>query len=197
MGGEQVMLIEAVQFLLETLFGLFALAALLRFFLQLMRAPFRNPFSQFVAALTDFAVKPLRRVIPGLFGLDLASLTLAWLTEFILLLALFWLTGFFLLKSGPTVFLAIALLAAVKLLKLSIYIVLGAVLVQAILSWVNPYSPLAPLLNSLTAPFLRPVQKVIPPVANVDLSPLVVLLVCELLLMVPVAWLERAVLMLA
>lgn len=191
------MLIQAVQFLLETLFGLFALAALLRFFLQLMRAPFRNPFSQFIAALTDFAVKPLRRVIPGLFGLDLASLTLAWLTEFILLLALFWLAGIFLLKSGPFVYLAIAFLAAVKLLKISIYIVLGSVFIQAILSWVNPYSPLAPVLNSLTNPFLRPVRKIIPPVANVDLSPLVILLVCELLLMVPVAWLESLAMQLA
>ena len=184
------MLNQALQFLLETVFGLFALAALLRFFLQLMRAPFRNPFSQFVAALTDFAVKPLRRIIPGLFGLDLASLALAWLVEFILLLALFWLSGMFQLMAGASIFLAIAFLAAVKLLKISIYIVLGAVFIQAILSWVNPHSPLAPVLNSLTTPFLRPVRKIIPPLANVDLSPLVVLLVCELLLMVPVAWLE-------
>ena len=184
------MLIQAAQFLLETLFGLFVLAALLRFFLQLMRAPYRNPFSQFIAALTDFAVKPLRRIIPGLFGLDLASLTLAWLVEFILLLALFWLSGMFQLMAGPSLFLAIAFLAAVKLLKISIYIVLGAVFIQAILSWVSPHSPLAPVLNSLTTPFLRPVRKIIPPLANVDLSPLVVLLVCELLLMVPIAWLE-------
>ncbi|MCL4470262.1 MAG: YggT family protein [Sulfuricella sp.] len=184
------MLNQALQFLLETVFGLFALAALLRFFLQLLRAPFRNPFSQFVAALTDFAVKPLRRIVPGLFGLDLASLALAWLVEFILLLALFWLSGMFQLMAGASIFLAIAFLAAVKLLKISIYIVLGAVFIQAILSWVNPHSPLAPVLNSLTTPFLRPVRKIIPPLANVDLSPLVVLLVCELLLMVPVAWLE-------
>lgn len=184
------MLTQAVQFLLETVLGLFALAVLLRFYLQLLRAPFRNPFSQFVAALTDFAVKPLRRAIPGLFGLDLASLLLAWLTEFVLLLALFWLGGFSLIGAGPSVFLAVAFLAAVKLLKLSIYIVLGAVFIQAILSWVNPHTPLTPVLNSLANPFLRPVRRMVPPVANVDLSPLVVLLVGELLLMVPVAWLE-------
>ena len=191
------MLTQALQFLLETLLGLFALAALLRFYLQLMRAPFRNPFSQFIAALTDFAVKPLRRVIPGLLGLDLASLALAWLVEFALLLALFWLAGIFLLKSGPSVFLAIALLAGVKLLKMSIYILLGAVFIQAILSWVNPYSPLAPVLHSLTEPFLRPARRLIPPLANVDLSPLVVLLVGELLLMVPIAWLESLAMQLA
>lgn len=191
------MLIQAAQFLLETVFGLFVLAALLRFYLQLMRAPFRNPFSQFVAALTDFAVRPLRRVIPGLFGLDLASLLLAWLVESLLLLTLFWLGGIFLLKSGPSVFLAILFLAAVKLLKISIYILLGAVFVQAILSWVNPYSPLAPVLHSLTEPFLGPVRRFIPPLANVDLSPLVIFLICELLLMVPVAWLEALAMRLA
>ncbi|MDD5329111.1 MAG: YggT family protein [Sulfuricella sp.] len=184
------MLVQALQFLLETILGLFALVALLRFFLQLVRAPFRNPFSQFVAALTDFAVKPLRRVIPGLFGMDLASLALAWLAEFVLVFTLFWLAGLLLLKSGPLVFLAMAALAAVKLLKLGVYIVLGAVFIQAILSWVNPYSPLAPVLSSLANPFLRPVQRIVPPVANVDLSPLVVLLAGELLLMLPIAWLE-------
>ena len=73
------MLNQALQFLLETLLGLFVLAVLLRFYLQWAHAPFRNPVSQFIAALTDFAVKPLRRVVPGLFGLDLASLLLAWL----------------------------------------------------------------------------------------------------------------------
>ncbi len=191
------MLVQALQFLLDTVLGLFALVALLRFFLQLVRAPFRNPFSQFVAALTDFAVRPLRRVIPGLFGMDLASLVLAWLTEFVLVLALFWLAGMFMLKSGPLVFLAIAVLAVVKLLKLSVYIVLGAVFIQAILSWVNPYSPLAPVLSSLANPFLRPVQRIVPPVGNVDLSPLAVLLAGELLLMLPIAWLESLAMQLA
>lgn len=191
------MLNQALQFLLETVLGLFALAALLRFYLQLMRAPFRNPVSQFIAALTDFAVKPLRRVIPGLLGMDLASLLLAWLVEFILLLALFWLAGIFLLKSGPSIYLAIGFLAAVKLLKLSIYIVLGAVFIQAILSWVNPHTPLTPVLNSLANPFLRPVRRFVPLLANVDLSPLVILLLGELLLMLPVAWLESLAMRLA
>jgi len=191
------MLTQALQFLLETVLGLFVLAALLRFYLQLMRAPFRNPVSQFIAALTDFAVKPLRRVIPGLLGMDLASLLLAWLVEFILLLALFWLAGIFLLKSGPSIYLAIAFLAAVKLLKLSIYIVLGAVFIQAMLSWVNPHTPLTPVLNSLANPFLKPVRRFVPLLANVDLSPLVILLLGELLLMVPVAWLESLAMQLA
>ena len=188
------MLTQAALFILDTVLGLFALAVLVRFYLQLMRAPFRNPASQFVAAVTDFAVKPLRRVIPGLWGLDLASLTLAWLAEWLLLLGELWLGGMPFLTPGGLSLLALATLAVVKLLRLSIYILIGAVFLQAILSWVNPHTPLAPVLGSLTRPFLRPVQKLVPLVANVDLSPLIVFFLCQLALMLPVAWLETLVL---
>ncbi|MCE5180733.1 MAG: YggT family protein [Betaproteobacteria bacterium] len=191
------MMTQALQFLLETIFGLFVLAVLLRFYLQWARAPFHNPFSQFIAALTDFAVKPLRRIIPGLFGLDLASLLLAWLVEYVLLLALFGLGGLFTLKADPSVFIAIGFLATLKLVRISIYILLGAVFVQAILSWTNPHTPLAPLLNRLTEPFLRPLRRIVPPLANVDLSPLVLFIICELLLMVPLLWLENMAMRLA
>jgi YggT family protein len=184
------MLNQALQFLIETLLGLFVLAVLIRFYLQWARVPFRNPVSQFIAALTDFAVKPLRRVIPGLFGLDLASLVLAWVVEYVMLLALFWLGGLFLLKAGPSVFIATGFLAAIKLLKISIYILLGSVFIQAILSWTNPHTPLAPVLSRLTDPFLLPLRRVVPLIANVDLSPLLLFIICELLLMVPLAWLE-------
>lgn len=191
------MLNQALQFLLETLLGLFVLAVLLRFYLQWARTPFRNPASQFIAALTDFAVKPLRRFVPGLFGLDLASLLLAWLVEYFMLLSLFWLGGLFVLDAGPSIYIAIAFLAVIKLLKISIYILLGAVFIQAILSWTNPHTPLAPVLSRMTDPFLLPLRKVVPLVGNVDLSPLVLFIICELLLMVPVAWLESLSLQLA
>lgn len=184
------MLDQAGAFLVETIIGLFVLALLLRFYLQLVRAPYRNPVSQFLCALTDFIVLPARRVIPGLWGMDLASLVLAWLVQIVLLLLLLALRGMELRAALGTVIVAVALLAAVKIVKLSIYILMVAVIVQAILSWVNPYSPIAPLLNSLTQPFLRPLQRRIPLVANVDLSPLVLIIVLQLILMVPVAWLE-------
>jgi YggT family protein len=73
-------------------------------------------------------------------------------------------------------------LAAVLVLRLLLYMIIVIVIVQAVLSWVNPYSPLAPLLNTLSRPFLRPFQRRIPPVANVDLSPLFVIIVCQLVL---------------
>lgn len=182
----------ALQFLLETFLGLFALALLLRFYLQWVRAPARNPLSHFLAALTDWIVRPARRVIPGLWGLDLATLVLAWATEVVLMLATFWLKG---ASLGPAVgasLVLIGFLGIVQLAKLSLWILMLAVIVQAVLSWVSPYSPLMPLSNTLVRPFLRVFQKRIPPVGNVDLSPLFVLVVCQMLLFV-IAWLEGSV----
>ena len=187
------MLNQAAIFLVETIVGLLSLALLLRFYLQVVRAPYRNPVSQFLCALTDWAVIPARRVVPGLWGMDLASLVLAWLCEVLVLFAVLALRGMEAEAATGTVIVAILVLAAIKILKISIYILMVAVIVQAILSWVNPYSPIGPLLNSLTQPFLRPLQKRVPMVANVDLSPLVLIIVLQLILMLPVAWLEMNV----
>jgi YggT family protein len=181
---------QAAIFLVETVLGLFTLALLLRFFLQLVRAPYRNPVSQFLAALTDWAVIPARRVVPGLWGMDLATLLLAWLCEALSQLVVAALRGWDVSSAVGTVVAAVLVLAAVKVLKVSIYILMVAVIVQAILSWVNPYSPIGPLLTSLTQPFLRPLQRRIPTVANVDLSPLVLIIILQLILIVPIAWLE-------
>jgi YggT family protein len=84
----------------------------------------------------------------------------------------------------------LAAVAGIMLIKLGLYMVMIVVLVQALLSWINPYSPLAPLLAALARPFLRVFQRRIPPIANVDLSPLFVIIACQLLLMVPVAYAE-------
>jgi len=84
----------ALKFLIQTLVNLFVIAVLLRFMMQLFRVPFRNPFAQFIVAITDFAVKPLRRVIPGLFGLDWACLVLAWLVELGVVTAGYWWMAF-------------------------------------------------------------------------------------------------------
>jgi YggT family protein len=182
------LLSQALIFLLETAFNLLVLAALLRFFMQVFRAPFRNPVAQFVVALTDFAVKPLRRVIPGLGGLDLASLVFAWLAELILLTLVFAIR-YQTLPDGAAVPVLISL-SLIALLRLTVYLLIGVVLVQAILSWVSPYHPMMPLFSTLTQPFLAPIRRVIPLVGGVDLSPLVLLVVCQLILMLPIVWLE-------
>src|SRR5207245_6480148 len=85
---------QIADLLIRTAFGFFVYALLLRFYMQALRAPFRNPVGQFVTALTDWAVRPARRLIPGLFGVDLASILIAWFIEALLLVLLYWLKGF-------------------------------------------------------------------------------------------------------
>jgi len=185
------MLIPAIKFVVETLFNLFILSALLRFWMQVLRAPARNPIAQFTMALTDFAVKPLRRIVPGLFGLDLASLLVAWLAEFVLLVILLLLDDRP-LTTFPAALTPVILWAFAKLIRLSVYIVMGAVFIQAILSWVNPYHPVAPFFDALTRPFLKPFRRMVPLIGGVDVTPILVLIACQLILMIPVTWLEEA-----
>ena len=184
------MLGNALIFIVQVVFGLLTLALLLRFYLQWVRAPYRNPLADFVNALTDFMVRRARRILPGLWGLDLPTLLLALLMQWVELLVTLQVRGF---RFGTEIGLAvtgITALAALAILKILIYIVLVATLMQALLSWISPGSPVAPLLDAMTRPFLRLFRRRIPPIGNVDLSPLIVLVVCQLLLMVPVAWLE-------
>jgi YggT family protein len=187
------MLIQTLIFLVTTVGDLFVLALLLRFVLQTVRAPARNPLSQFLAALTDFIVRPVRRAIPGWWGLDVATLLLAWLAAMLELAIVLMIKGYDLsLVSGSAVA-ALAALAVLTLVRLTIYIVMVAVIAQAVLSWVQPYNALSPMLGSVTRPFLRPFQKRIPPLANFDLSPFFVVIICQLLLTVPLVWLEATV----
>ena len=187
------MISGALIFLVNTVFDLFTVALLLRFFMQWARAPLRNPLSEFLNALTDWMVRPARRVVPGLWGLDLATLALAWLVQLIGIAIVLQIKGYQFGPQAGLAFAALVLLSAILLVKLLIYIVMVTVIVQAVLTWVNPYSPVMPLLNSLSRPFLRVFRRFIPPVGNVDLSPLFVVIVCQLLLMVPIALAETAI----
>jgi YggT family protein len=180
---------NAVAFVLDAIFSIFILAALVRFWMQAFRAPARNPIAQFTMALTDWAVKPLRRVVPGVFNLDWASLIVAGAFEFVLQVLLLLIAGGSPIEN-PGVLSVLLFIAFVKLVRLSIYVFMGAIIIQAVLSWVNPYHPVAPFFNALTNPFLRPVKRVIPPIGGVDISPVFVLIFFQLLLMLPVTWLE-------
>ena len=188
------MMTDGLQFVVQTLGNLFLFALLLRFAMQLFRAPFGNPFGQFVVAFTDFLVRPLRRVIPGYKGIDFATLAGAWLVEYLIQILLLWSSGFpFRLAAGAALP-ALALLALVKLLELAIYLVMGITVIRAVLSWVNPYSPLAPVIYTLSEPILAPLRRIIPLVGNVDLTPLVVFFVGQLIILVPLRALEIAIL---
>lgn len=184
------MLTQAVIFLLDTIVTAFLAVLLLRFYLQLLRVPYGNALTQFVVTVTNFLVKPLRRVIPGLWGLDLASLVAAWLVQCLLLMAIYALHGQPLLQGGAAMVLGFAFWALVELLRMSLYLLMLVQVLLFVVSLVNPYSPFMGVLSSLTAPFTRVVRRFVPPIANVDLSPMVIIIACQLLLMLPVAWLD-------
>jgi YggT family protein len=182
-------MITAIGFVLDALFSIFILAALVRFWMQAFRAPTRNPIAQFTMALTDFAVRPLRRIIPGLLNLDWASLVVAWAAELVLQVILVLLLG---AAINGEVFSVLLFLAFVKLIRLSIYVFMGAIIIQAVLSWVVRNHPMEPFFRALTRPFLQPFQRAIPPIGGVDITPVLVLIAFQLVLMLPVGWLESA-----
>ena len=186
------MLISALIFLLDSIATAFVAVLLLRFHLQITRASYNNPLSQFSMTLTDFAVKPLRRIIPGLWGLDLATLMVAWLVEFLLISLVVVLSGraaeFGLALTG-----GVALAALMELIKIALWMVILLQFMLFVISLVNPYSPYMSLLNAMNRPFARPVQKVVPPIGNIDLSPMVIVLVCSVLLQFILPWLARLI----
>lgn len=175
---------QILVFLLDTILGLLSLALLLRFYFQLLRVPYYNSVSQFLIAATDFIVRPARRIIPGWSGMDMATLVLAWIFECIILVSVFMIQGYDFEVNLIASLGVIGLLGLVEIVKTTLYIVLIMIIMQAVLSWVNPHSPMAPLLDSFTRPFLAVFRKRIPPIANVDLSPLFVLILIQVLLMV-------------
>lgn len=186
------MLRQILHFLLDTTFNFFVFMLLARFYLQLMRAPFHNPLAQFVTALTNWLVLPARRYIPGIFGIDLSSILLAWMLEALLLLLLYFLGGGSLTGASGMLIVVFLILGLLELVRFSIYLLIGVILIQAVISWINPYAPMAPLFNALATPFLRPFRRLIPPIGNIDLSPLFVLLVAQLVL-IPLDYLTRSV----
>ena len=173
------MLIQILLFILDTVCGFMTLVLLVRFAMQWARVPFRNQLGQFIVVVTDWMVRPTRRLIPGLLGFDMASLLLAWLWQVIFQGLALGLAGS-LLAVSPAPTLVVALLALLDVAKISLYLVIGAVIVSAVFSWVNPYAPLAEVFNTLTRPLLRPFRRFIPPLGGVDLSPLALLLLLQI-----------------
>lgn len=167
---------EAGVFLIRTVFGFYLLALMLRFLLQWVRADFYNPLVQFLVRITNPPLLPLRRYVPGLYGLDMACVLLM-----LLLAILEW--GLILSMVGRSFGpLGLLLLGLVELLGLALDVFLWAVIIQALMSWFvrDPRNPLYGLLYRLTAPVLRPAQRVLPLVGGVDLSPLLVIVVLQL-----------------
>lgn len=181
-------LTNPIVFLIQTLFGLYITLVAIRFLLQWAKADFYNPISQFVVKLTSPVLRPLRQVIPGFAGMDLAALVLVWLLKAVELALLVLVLGLSVSAFGA---LGWALPAIVQLF---INIFLFAILARVILSWVNPdpYNPAVSLLGRLTDPIMRPAQRLIQPIGGIDLSPMLVLIglvLLEMLLVPPLKWL--------
>lgn len=180
-------------FLVQVIFGLYALVVMLRFLLQAVRADFYNPLSQFIVKATSPLLNPLRRVVPPIRNKDTASLVLAWLVLAVEMLLVFLIAG---QGFQP---LAALLLAIPELVELTINIFLYGILIVVIISWINPggYNPAIGLLQSLTEPLLRPARSLIPPMGGLDLSPMVVmigLVLLKMLLIPPLKGLVASVL---
>ncbi|HEY7904106.1 MAG TPA: YggT family protein [Casimicrobiaceae bacterium] len=175
---------QALKLVIDVAFGLVVYALILRFAMQAMRAPFRNPLGQATMALTDWAVKPLRRIVPGMRGYDWATFVAAFVLQVLWIVAIFLLfgAGFDLLSVTGSGY--VALLALVKLCEAALWILIIAVFAQAILSWVAPDGPLSGVLNALTFPLLRPLRKRIPPLGGtLDLTPLIVIVLAQIVLL--------------
>jgi YggT family protein len=170
---------EAGALIVQVVFGLYILAVLLRFLFQLSRADFYNPISQFLVALTNPLLIPLRRIIPGLMGIDLASLVLLLALQLLEVYVVSW------LNNLAFTLLPLVVASLVSLVRLTINVYFYAILLRVILSWFMPYgmrqNPAGDLLVSLTEPLMRPARRLIPAVGGLDLSPIVVLVGLQLL----------------
>jgi YggT family protein len=175
------MLTTALNFLITTVLNLLTMLFLLRFVLQLVRASFNNPLSQMVVTLTNFAVKPIRKILPSWGKFDLSTLFLAMLTQFLLQMCLVWLRDFPLSVAGQSVWAGIVGMSFLGVFRTFLDIFFYALLLQVILSWVNPNSPVSGVLNSLTKPILGPIQRVLPMASGIDFSPIVALIFLQMI----------------
>ena len=181
MGGSYVG--NAATFLIETLFGLYILIVMLRFLLQWARADFYNPISQFIVKATQAPLAPLRRVVPTVANLDLAAALFMFALKFV---ELWLITG--LLGMSPQIG-GVAMMSIAELFGLLVNVFIFSILIQVIISWVNPgmHNPVMALLHTLNEPLLAPARRIIPPISGLDLSPIVVIIFLQLVSMLAVA----------
>ena len=170
---------EALIYIVQTLGSLYLLIVLLRFILQLVRADFYNPLSQFTVKATQPLLKPLRRIIPGFGGLDLASLALAILVHLVLMVLVILIAG----ANPAAVGLQLLVWAIIAVTSLFLKIFFFAMIISVILSWVAPgsYNPGAQLVNQICEPLLAPFRRLLPNLGGLDISPIFAFIALNLL----------------
>ncbi|TBU96193.1 YggT family protein [Phytopseudomonas dryadis] len=168
----------AAVYVLQTIGSLYLLIVLLRFILQLVRADFYNPLSQFIVRATHPLLKPLRRIIPSVAGLDLASLVLAIIVQFVLMVLTLMLMG---VGVGEPLLILVWSLIGVTALLLKVFFF--ALIISVILSWVaqGSHNPAALLVNQICEPLLMPIRRILPSLGGLDLSPIVAFLILNLI----------------
>jgi YggT family protein len=182
---------QAGELMIQLIFGLYILAVMLRFLFQWVRADFYNPLSQALVKITNPPLVILRRVIPGFWGVDVAAVVLMWVLQ---ALEIFLagepsqrIPGLIHGQTLNLVGLPVAALAS--LISLGIWIIIIAILIRIIISWINPmggHNPMGSLLFSLTEPLMSRARRIIPPISGLDLSPIAVLVALELVLILVV-----------
>lgn len=165
-------MLPILQLIVDTVAGVLGGVLLLRFWMQVIRVRPPSSIGQFTFTLTDWLVRPLRRIVPGMGGYDWASLIGAFL---VVLVA----SSVLLLQGTPGQF--VVLVALYRFLNWIIYGFMGLLIIEVIFSWINPHAPLAPFVRALTDPLLRPLRRVIPPVGGLDLTVLVALILLQIL----------------
>ncbi|MFD3301173.1 YggT family protein [Aquipseudomonas alcaligenes] len=170
---------EALIYIVQTLGSLYLLIVLLRFILQLVRADFYNPLSQFTVKATQPLLKQLRRIIPGFGGLDLASLALAILVQLVLMVLVILIAG----ANPAAVGLQLLVWAIIAVTSLFLKIFFFAMIISVILSWVAPgsYNPGAQLVNQICEPLLAPFRRLLPNLGGLDISPIFAFIALNLL----------------
>ncbi len=190
-------LLSPLMLIINTLFDLYVLLVLLRFLLQMFRADFYNPVSQFVVRVTTPPLRPLRRVIPSIGGQDTASIVLCLVVIYVKFLILRLLDipavqiSNALAPIGSASYAGLLVFCIADLISLTLTVFLIAIIIQVILSWINPghYNPVIGLVNRIAEPVLRPIKRIVPPLGGLDLSPLfacLALMVAKMLIVPPI-----------
>ena len=167
---------NAATFLIETALGIYMLIVMLRLLLQWARADFYNPLSQFIVKATQPVLAPMRTALPTVAGIDFACVVLLVALQF----AELWVvTG---ILGHRIAAVALLVLSVAEIVQLAIYVFLFSILIQVVMSWINPssYNPVLSVLYSLNAPLLGPAQRIVPPIGGLDLSPIVVMVALQL-----------------
>ena len=170
---------QAIIFLVKLFFDIYILALILRYLLTVVRVDLLNPLSSLIIKVTNPLLKPLRRTIPGYFGIDWASIISLFLVQAIeiILVAL-------IITGGIPAFSGLTMLTIAYLLRTILYIYLFIIIVQVIISWVNPnvYNPITTIMYQISEPILKPIRQFIPSSGGLDFSPLVALIIINLLM---------------